>query len=245
MSGATAKKESMRLCIALGLRSDARVCHNDNNDWSSPLQCYADWRMIGHGHLCGWTGTRHSLRCNQAYDCGQHHFRAVRDGAPEGIDQTANGEKPDPESVPWVRKKPLAGRYTSESFSPSRTAPRRSANRRLASEPERTVAPTGERSSAAKLCDLLGDDFVEFGSSGRVFNKSEIIASRRQEYRGESVEGFIADFSVRWLAPNTTLPTDLRFSTVRKMNATHCVVRSGIERWQVADVFSSGHAHRG
>jgi hypothetical protein len=121
MSGATAKKESMRLCIALGLRSDARVCHDDNNDWSSPLQCYADWRMIGHDHLCGWTGTRHSLQCNQAYDCGQHHFRAVRDGAPEGIDQAANGEQPDPESVPWVHKKPLAGPYTSESFSPSRS----------------------------------------------------------------------------------------------------------------------------
>lgn len=63
------------------------------------------------------------------------------------------------------------------------------------------------RKSAAKLSDLLADEFVEFGSSGRAFNKSETIESLRRERADHSVQRAIVDFAVRWLAPNTVLAT--------------------------------------
>ncbi|MBV8362412.1 MAG: DUF4440 domain-containing protein [Deltaproteobacteria bacterium] len=63
------------------------------------------------------------------------------------------------------------------------------------------------RRSAAKVGDLLADDFVEFGSSGRVFSKSELTEPLRQEREVHSVQWSIIDFAVRWLAPNIVLAT--------------------------------------
>jgi hypothetical protein len=37
------------------------------------------------------------------------------------------------------------------------------------------------RTSADTVASLLADDFVEFGSSGRVFNKQQIVESLQQE----------------------------------------------------------------
>lgn len=45
------------------------------------------------------------------------------------------------------------------------------------------------RASAARLNELLADDFVEFGSSGLIYDKASIIREL-----GES--GFVADFEV-------------------------------------------------
>jgi hypothetical protein len=63
------------------------------------------------------------------------------------------------------------------------------------------------RRSAAKTSDLLADDFVEFGSSGRIFDKSKIIDALRQERQSYSVQPYITDFSVRWLCTDTVLAT--------------------------------------
>jgi hypothetical protein len=60
------------------------------------------------------------------------------------------------------------------------------------------------RGSAQSLEAMLADEFVEFGSSGRAFDRAAIIAS----LAGES--GFqwrIDDFVVRTLAPGVALTT--------------------------------------
>ena len=45
---------------------------------------------------------------------------------------------------------------------------------------ERLLQPDVRRSPRA-LADLLADEFVEFGSSGRIFDKPQIIAALRDE----------------------------------------------------------------
>src|SRR5712672_1179012 len=70
----------------------------------------------------------------------------------------------------------------------------------LRSLEEQLLQPNTRR-SADKLCNLLADDFVEFGSSGRTFDKSKIIESLRQEQQQEqSAQRSIADFSTRSLS---------------------------------------------
>ena len=66
------------------------------------------------------------------------------------------------------------------------------------------------RKSRERLNELLADGFAEFGSSGHVFDKAEIIESLQQEQyrpRARSAETVIADFLVRRLAPQTLLVT--------------------------------------
>ena len=66
------------------------------------------------------------------------------------------------------------------------------------------------RKSRERINELLADEFVEFGSSGRVFDKAGIIAALQQEQRlrqPQSTQYSISDFSVRWLARQTLLVT--------------------------------------
>jgi hypothetical protein len=63
------------------------------------------------------------------------------------------------------------------------------------------------RRCADQLDHLLADEFVEFGSSGRVFNKVEIIESLKQEPSVLSVQRSISDFSAKWLTPEIVLVT--------------------------------------
>jgi hypothetical protein len=71
---------------------------------------------------------------------------------------------------------------------------------------ERLLQPEIRR-SAAKIGDLLADEFVEFGSSGRVFDKSKVIERPGQECQATPRQRSITDFSVRWPAPGTVLAT--------------------------------------
>lgn len=43
------------------------------------------------------------------------------------------------------------------------------------------------RQSAEAVADLLADDFIEFGSSGQVFNKQQIIEGLQQEPPGSKI----------------------------------------------------------
>jgi Uncharacterized protein conserved in bacteria len=62
------------------------------------------------------------------------------------------------------------------------------------------------RRDPATLAHLLTDDFIEFGKSGRVFNKAEILASiANPTGQGDTLQ--IEDFQVRLLAPNCVLAT--------------------------------------
>ncbi|MEA1904163.1 MAG: DUF4440 domain-containing protein, partial [Actinomycetota bacterium] len=60
------------------------------------------------------------------------------------------------------------------------------------------------RSDPRRMKELLRDDFVEFGSSGRVYEKRVLIDMLAKESHAEVL---IRDFSVRELAPSTALVT--------------------------------------
>jgi hypothetical protein len=60
------------------------------------------------------------------------------------------------------------------------------------------------RSSSDELSRLLADDFIEFGSSGAIYNKQQIIGLLARE---QMMERSIADFSVRALADDVVLLT--------------------------------------
>jgi hypothetical protein len=60
------------------------------------------------------------------------------------------------------------------------------------------------RKDSEAVADLITDDFYEFGSSGRVFSKPEIIQALQTE---EPAQLSIADFHVRSLTPGIALVT--------------------------------------
>ena len=64
------------------------------------------------------------------------------------------------------------------------------------------------RRSPDQVGDLLSDDFVEFGSSGRVFNKQQVIESLEQEGPPDpTIRLSVLDFVARRLASDVILVT--------------------------------------
>jgi hypothetical protein len=64
------------------------------------------------------------------------------------------------------------------------------------------------RHSPDQVGALLSDDIVEFGSSGRVFNKQQIIEALKQEGpRDPTIRLSVVDFVARRLASDVTLVT--------------------------------------
>ena len=68
---------------------------------------------------------------------------------------------------------------------------------------ERLLQPDVRKSPEA-VGELLADEFVEFGSSGRVFNKQEIIESLQH---GAGQQMFITEFRATHLAQGVMLVT--------------------------------------
>jgi hypothetical protein len=98
---------------------------------------------------------------------------------------------------------------------------------------ERLLRPE-VRASAAALEALLADDFVEFGSSGTVYDKHSIIAALlREELDGEPCT--MRDFAARRLAPGVVLVT-YRITESRTLRSS--IWRAVDERWQM--VFHQG-----
>ena len=60
------------------------------------------------------------------------------------------------------------------------------------------------RASPGELSRLIADDFVEFGSSGRVYDKQGVIASLQGEM---GVSFSVRDFQARILASDVVLAT--------------------------------------
>ncbi|MCX6756118.1 MAG: DUF4440 domain-containing protein [Candidatus Nomurabacteria bacterium] len=69
------------------------------------------------------------------------------------------------------------------------------------------------RSSAAKLDELLSDDFIEFGSSGLVYDKKHIL--ERLPSNTDSVVYKVEDFNVKILSEDCALAT---FKTEKIVN---------------------------
>ena len=64
------------------------------------------------------------------------------------------------------------------------------------------------RRSPDQVGDLLSDDFVEFGSSGGVFNKQQVIAALEQEGLPDpTIRLSLVDFIARNLASDVMLVT--------------------------------------
>ena len=68
---------------------------------------------------------------------------------------------------------------------------------------ERLMRPEVRR-SADDISRLLADDFVEFGSSGRILSKQEVIDGLQRE---DSVELIISDFRVKVFSHGVVLVT--------------------------------------
>lgn len=60
------------------------------------------------------------------------------------------------------------------------------------------------RGSVETLDQLLSDDFVEFGSSGRIYSKEDLLNLHPQE---EEISVQIEGFNVKGLSPNVVLAT--------------------------------------
>ncbi|WP_454746430.1 nuclear transport factor 2 family protein [Ciceribacter selenitireducens] len=100
------------------------------------------------------------------------------------------------------------------------------------------------RTSPQQTADLLADEFVEFGKSGRVYNKEVTIDALASEgSSGSSVVPQVADFSVAALSNDVVL---VRYRSVRAAPDAHKTLetlRSSIwkfnsGRWQM--VFHQG-----
>jgi hypothetical protein len=68
---------------------------------------------------------------------------------------------------------------------------------------ERLLQPN-VRKSAEEVSELLASEFIEFGSSGRIFDKEQIIASLQME---PTVRRSLVDFRTCILAPAVVLVT--------------------------------------
>jgi hypothetical protein len=104
---------------------------------------------------------------------------------------------------------------------------------------ERLLDPAVRRSAPA-VADLLADEFIEFGSSGRVFDKPRIIESLQHE---EPAERSITNFRATELAPGVMLVTYrvVRFDTpgaepTSSLRSSIWTLRDG--RWKM--VFHQG-----
>lgn len=91
------------------------------------------------------------------------------------------------------------------------------------------------RSSFDKLNILIADDFIEFGSSGSVYNKKEILDKLPNST--EKTEYTVSDFNICILSDNIIQTT---FKTDRTINSTEKLIslRSSIWRkvnggWQM------------
>ena len=69
---------------------------------------------------------------------------------------------------------------------------------------ERLLDPA-VRHNSELVASLLADDFIEFGSSGRVFNKASILEDLKNEPPRPA--SLLSDFSTREIAPNAVLAT--------------------------------------
>jgi hypothetical protein len=69
---------------------------------------------------------------------------------------------------------------------------------------ERLLDPT-IRHNSELVASMLADDFIEFGSSGRIFNKASILEALRNEPPHPA--STLSDFATREISPTTILAT--------------------------------------
>ena len=92
-------------------------------------------------------------------------------------------------------------------------------------ELEESLLRTENRGNAGYLQRVLADDFLEFGQSGRRYDKASIIALLSDTDTSPIVD--IHDFSVKPLAENVALAT---YRSVRR-DTGRTALRSSIWQW--------------
>lgn len=99
---------------------------------------------------------------------------------------------------------------------------------------EQQLLEPAVRSSRTLVSDLLADDFIEFGSSGRVYDKSVTVDALALESDQEtSYRLEVSDFSARQLAVDTVLVTYRCLRQETKSSTPRNTLRSSI--WQRID----------
>jgi hypothetical protein len=76
---------------------------------------------------------------------------------------------------------------------------------------EESLLDPAVRKNAELVSSLLADDFIEFGSSGRVFDKASIIEDLKNEPPRPA--SLLSDFAVRPLSPEAML---VNYRTTRR-----------------------------
>jgi hypothetical protein len=102
---------------------------------------------------------------------------------------------------------------------------------------EQRLAQVGRKLSAEDASSLIAEDFVEFGASGKVWSKAEIIAAMSQ---WAPIERKVEDFKVRDLGASVCLVT---YRVTKDGQASPFSLRSSLwrnngEKWQI--VFHQG-----
>jgi hypothetical protein len=97
------------------------------------------------------------------------------------------------------------------------------------------------RKSEKEVASLLADEFIELGSSGRVYDKQQTIESLQNKPQEAILQMAIADFNISVLAAGVILVTYRIISTSGE--ASRNSLRSSIwkligDRWQI--VFHQG-----
>ena len=96
------------------------------------------------------------------------------------------------------------------------------------------------RKSFQELNELLADDFIEHGSSGKVYSKHQVIEALQKEF---PFEGSISEFNTVNLTDEIVLATYTAEQTNKTDNIVKCSLRSSIwrknnKKWQI--VFHQG-----
>ena len=84
------------------------------------------------------------------------------------------------------------------------------------------------RASPEELARLLADDFLEFGSSGRVFDRQQVIATLPLQPKEQFA---LTEFQVRLLAPTITLAMYRVVRSGEQHEAPQGSLHSSIWRW--------------
>ena len=102
---------------------------------------------------------------------------------------------------------------------------------------ETTLLKPEVRSSTKDLDLLLADDFMEFGSSGEIYNKKMILERLPKDTEISPVQFEVSDFQVKELSENVVLAT-FKTSKISPDNNRLTALRASIWRntngnWQI------------
>jgi len=108
---------------------------------------------------------------------------------------------------------------------------------------EKMLLDSNIRKSPETLSSILSDDFIEFGSSGKIYNKAQTIQTLLNSTSGNQVS--IIEFNTLCLSEDVTLVTyrAVNTSVPENESSTSYSLRSSIwklknSRWQI--VFHQG-----